>query len=1078
MGFCRRCGDIVVGPRCKCGGTSVAPVVKWSQEDGQKPQDPWSKTYVTRDRSPTKNIQTLQRNFTGQDPSSSVASTPAPAPSTSPTKRFPRPTNQKPLAVSLDKRVSDRINTTNAAYRPPSPLKHSTSAPYDDDIASDVKPEEGILPNLNSGSRLAKAYGSVLQSKESLSTFICAICSDPFPPDATIYPDPSSIRPGLPIDDVGSGSRFLCRPCFTANGGSKGDCPACDKAVLILKSEGGFVEASGKVWHKRCFCCEGCFKNISDRPMVDLLGRPSCADCFDTCLRRPTGNTPRKTANVEPFEERNNLGGTKRVSKSREGSPALEELEMRLGIKSRETTPAKDVRSSRFLNYGSSPSTQIPTSPPSTQSPLSKRYSTVQSSPTPDRLAARARAHSAVSPGSPALREALARLDSPDRSFAGDGSPVSRRSYNRLRSPELESNDGSPISSKITGTGSPRYGSPASKQPTADAIEEMKQRFLRQSSPSHPSSPGKSTVPSQPTTPTRRERRSRSRPRSSGALSQSTYDDLSSIESTVFSSPSRIQQDDTGRTAIHRNITGHGRNEAAVEATKFTLRKDRTGDAEVESLLGEKVPTADLIDLSSDTSMSSISSEFTGSGSMSRIPRLTRGLTSPGHTRDDPYGLGLDLLRTGSSTSGSTEYYSVPATPDLTADLSDAHSHSSGPSTPPSLSPPSRRGKAEADKASRASSDISPAKSEATTPTPKSRALPRDINIPAPLPADSRCAKCNLPLFSRRDGGKFVTVPDGSPSSGASPKTYHTSCFRCTVCHRPFEDTDGGRAVFVRGPSGVCHPNCAPPEKTIVRSYPVQTPRSAPLRQPPSKTSTATYHASTSRVEASPKTAPPTQQSFAFPTPRFGGSGACPGCHKSVSPMERGVVPGPQGSRWHAACLVCGGKEAKGRRKEDGKSGCGKKLDSAAKTDKDGGVWCRECLLVLPTNRQNSPSPSRSTPAAPSHHASNKSLGGGGGGVTPQFTGTTTLARQFTGLGGGDAGLMRQLTGGGISPTRQLASSPTKMHDGPRSGAGRFPRPKSAIGYASRTKSEGGEGRGMFLVRQLTGGKSKSEVGV
>ena len=48
-----------------------------------------------------------------------------------------------------------------------------------------------------------------------------------------------------------------------------------------------------------------------------------------------------------------------------------------------------------------------------------------------------------------------------------------------------------------------------------------------------------------------------------------------------------------------------------------------------------------------------------------------------------------------------------------------------------------------------------------------------------------------------------------------------------------------------------------------------------------------------------------------------------------------------------------------------------------------------------------------------------------------------------------------------------------KTHDGPRPGAGRFPRPKSAIGYAARTKSEGGESRGMFLVRQLTGGKSK-----
>lgn len=85
--------------------------------------------------------------------------------------------------------------------------------------------------------------------------------------------------------------------------------------------------------------------------------------------------------------------------------------------------------------------------------------------------------------------------------------------------------------------------------------------------------------------------------------------------------------------------------------------------------------------------------------------------------------------------------------------------------------------------------------------------------------------------------------------------------------------------------------------------------------------------------------------------------------------------------------------------------------------------------------------------------------------INPQATGTT-LARQFTGLGGSDTGLLRQLTGGSVSPTRQLTSSPTKMHDGPRAGR-QYPRPKSVIG----TSSTGGEGRGMFLVRQLTGGK-------
>ena len=93
------------------------------------------------------------------------------------------------------------------------------------------------------------------------------------------------------------------------------------------------------------------------------------------------------------------------------------------------------------------------------------------------------------------------------------------------------------------------------------------------------------------------------------------------------------------------------------------------------------------------------------------------------------------------------------------------------------------------------------------------------------------------------------------------------------------------------------------------------------------------------------KSAPPSTLSF----PRFGGGMNCPGCRTSVSPMERGVVPGPQGSRWHAACLVCGGKGAQsGPRRNVDTPGCGKRLDSGAKTDGEGGVWCRECLVRFP----------------------------------------------------------------------------------------------------------------------------------
>jgi hypothetical protein len=85
------------------------------------------------------------------------------------------------------------------------------------------------------------------------------------------------------------------------------------------------------------------------------------------------------------------------------------------------------------------------------------------------------------------------------------------------------------------------------------------------------------------------------------------------------------------------------------------------------------------------------------------------------------------------------------------------------------------------------------------------------------------------------------------------------------------------------------------------------------------------------------------------------------------------------------------------------------------------------------------------------------------GTVSSQLTGTTTLARQFTGLGGGDTGLFKQLTGGSISPTRSL--SPTKQLN--HAAPGMRPRPKSVIG--TRSSKSVDEGRGMFLVRNLTG---------
>lgn len=973
--------------------------MKWDQGEKQI-QDRWSKTYVTKDKSPTRPVA----RSGGPDHIPSVPQPSAP----SPVKRFPRPASgaQNP-AVTLGSQVSAHIASTTS--RPPSPLKHSSSLHDHSEPSTSANAAAGILPNPN-GSELAKVYGSILQPKETLASYHCALCSAPFPPDATIYPDPGSLSPSDLDLSAGINPRFLCRTCFTENGGSKGDCDSCSRPVLILKSEGGFVENGGRVWHKKCFSCEGCGKKIGDNPMVDLLGKPSCADCFESCLTRSAKDSPqRRGGTVEP-DNRSNLGGIKRSDREREGSPALEELEQRLGIvRSRENTPAKEERL-----VSSSVGTKSPT-PTTTRSPLSSRYTpratgSVESSPIVERLAARARTDSFTPIGASSMMQGLEdggpgshmrRLRSPDleasesdvesplssrrmsrykspepQPSTSDGSPVPRRTYNRFRSPEPDVFGSSPVS-RITG--SPRYGSPVgSKQPTEEAIEEMKKRFLRQASPA-PASGFDDMSPSNTTTPTRR---SLSRPRVSATADRSLVEVRASPPQNRVGA-SRIPRPSTSpsarsspsvsdlRSSIRRDQTGE---------PDYTLRRDRTGDAEVESLLGTDLPMdmGDLIDLKTDATENGQFSRSLSSGPMSKIPVSARASISP---RSDRVRLNVSTSISDLSVYGGFEQ-SVPSTPDLAGDFSDttSNSQSSAPSTPPSVSPPSSRqanNTLPTHKRLVAAHDTGDSgelrrttDTLTTTPTPRSKTHSQTSSVPSPIPLspDARCAKCNLPLFTKKHGGKFVTVPEEPSTTGVPPKTYHTSCFRCKVCDKLFEEREGGRAVFVRGEEGACHvevrnlsaclidlrglmffAQCMPPEKVKVRQTPKtfskpSTPSITPLSI--SRTGNGATYAtspSSSRYERPPPTAPPTTTGFTFP--RFGGSSSCPGCNKAVSPMERGVVPGPQSTRWHATCLLCGGKEAKGRRKEEGKPGCGKKLDSAAKTDSDGRVWCRECLV-------------------------------------------------------------------------------------------------------------------------------------
>ena len=331
MGFCRRCGDIVTGERCHCGGASVgasakplpykllkmtsclAPVVSWrNSPSSTTDQDRWCKTYVSSSKAASPVFERSSTNSTTGAVASASSTLPIPNSNTS--KRFPRPLSFSSAPPrQLKASVSDHIRSTiSNSTRPPSPLKISTTL---SDAENDILPS--FHPNEPS---LSKVYGSLLQPTDTLPLHSCARCSSIFPPDATIYPDPSPSNTGS----------FLCRNCFTVSGGSKGTCPACLRPVLILKSEGGFIHSGAQYWHKKCYNCAGCFKNIGDAPMVDLLGRPSCVECFDNCLKgasTPKGSRTSNNISPNPGGMNANFG-----KKSRESSPAIEELEYRLGL--------------------------------------------------------------------------------------------------------------------------------------------------------------------------------------------------------------------------------------------------------------------------------------------------------------------------------------------------------------------------------------------------------------------------------------------------------------------------------------------------------------------------------------------------------------------------------------------------------------------------------------------------------------------------------------------------------------------------------------------------------------------------
>ncbi|KAG8940253.1 hypothetical protein FRC04_005462 [Tulasnella sp. 424] len=515
-------------------------------------------------------------------------------------------------------------------------------------------------------------------------------------------------------------------------------------------------------------------------------------------------------------------------------------------------------------------------------------------------------------------------------------------------------------------------------------------------------------------------------------------------------------------------------------------------------------------------------------------------------------------------------------------------SSSSSISSPKSAQTPSKTNQY---KSSLATIAASPNSSPASTIIAKDK--PKRPSVTIPLNAeedgddDARCQNCKDLLYGMSRNGRIVSVP--VPEEGEVIKRYHAECFRCDACGDPFAEVDGA-ASFVRYEGGVRHLECTPTKHIQTFKHPayepmpqlrdVKTVSSKPTQserasKPPTRP--ASMYASTSGIPrpnfASHQAINSMPASVGAgsrippPAPRFGSATVCPGCQVSVSPMERGIVPGPAATKWHAPCLVCGGKEHSRRvsaawkiRDEVKGPGCGKKLDSAAKGDLSVGVlWCRDCWDVMraqPGSPGTALSPTQSSSSSnsifPSLSRPGSSLGSAN--LNADF-GTTTLARQMSRSGAaspvrrpfmfpapsstaaiseqnvtqeGDSAT--QYLGGRISPLKnqdtgtgnRISNSPVRpqysgvygqslrsvspvrrqytgmMASSPSVGSeveaqplaiqytgGGVPvtrqlttsrRPKSALGTRSFMSQKSiDEGRGMFLVRQMTGQASAGE---
>ena len=221
--------------------------------------------------------------------------------------------------------------------------------------------------------------------------------------------------------------------------------------------------------------------------MVDLMGRPSCAECFDNCLKKSPGRDSAKNSPRRPYdspdntkEKSSNPGGLIGSRKSREGSPAIEELEQRLGIvKSRESSPALEELSQRL----SAVSARTPTKDSPRRSLIAQWSGSREGSPLAER---RGRGRNVE------MDDGASPLASADH-----GKPALQATFERQQGEELADSPSQRLFKRITSPeGKTTPQTSESPIPTDDAVEEMKKRFLKHSASSSSLASNSSVSPS------------------------------------------------------------------------------------------------------------------------------------------------------------------------------------------------------------------------------------------------------------------------------------------------------------------------------------------------------------------------------------------------------------------------------------------------------------------------------------------------------------------------------------------------------------------------------------------------------